>query len=89
MENYDYIIDLHHNIRSLRIKRAIHAPSFSFNKLNFRKWLLVNLKLDLLPDKHIVDRYFSTVSDFKVVADGKGLDSGRDKLQRQFSSGAL
>lgn len=73
-ENFDYVIDLHHNIRSLRIKNAIHAPSYSFNKLNFRKWLLVNLKLDLLPDKHIVDRYFHTVSGFKVVQDGRGLD---------------
>jgi ADP-heptose:LPS heptosyltransferase len=73
-EDFDYVIDLHHNIRSLRIKRAIHAPAYSFNKLNFRKWLLVNLKLDLLPDKHIVDRYFSTISKFKVVPDKKGLD---------------
>jgi ADP-heptose:LPS heptosyltransferase len=74
MENFDYIIDLHHNIRSLRIKRALRVPSFSFRKLNFRKWLLVNLKLDLLPETHIVDRYFHTISQFKVVPDQKGLD---------------
>jgi ADP-heptose:LPS heptosyltransferase len=48
--------------------------SFSFNKLNFKKWLLVNLKVNKLPDKHIVDRYFDTVDLFDVEKDGKGLD---------------
>ena len=33
-EGYDYIIDLHHNVRTLRIKRALNGvPHFSFNKL--------------------------------------------------------
>ncbi len=73
-ENYDYVIDLHHNLRSLRIKWAIHVPAYSFRKLNFRKWLLVKLKTNLLPDLHVVDRYFSTLSRFNVVPDGKGLD---------------
>jgi ADP-heptose:LPS heptosyltransferase len=73
-EKFDYMIDLHQNIRSVRIKCAISAPSFSFNKLNFRKWLLVNVKIDRLPEDHIVDRYFRTVSFLGVSNDGQGLD---------------
>src|SRR5690606_28271556 len=38
-EKYDYIIDLHHNLRSLRIKKALGIPSYTFPKLNIRKWL--------------------------------------------------
>ena len=41
-ENFDYVIDLHHSLRSLRIKLAIGVPAYSFRKLNFRKWLLVS-----------------------------------------------
>lgn len=41
-EKYDYVIDLHHNIRTLKIKWALGAKSFSFDKLNWQKWLLVN-----------------------------------------------
>jgi heptosyltransferase-2 len=73
-ENYDYIIDLHHNLRTFLIKLRLMKKSFSFNKLNFKKWLLVNFKINSLPKKHIVDRYFETVKSFGVENDGQGLD---------------
>ena len=73
-ENYDWVIDLHHNLRSMQVKRALGKPSKSFNKLNIEKWLLVNLKINCLPKKHIVDRYFETVSHLGVKNDLKGLD---------------
>ncbi|HXB91055.1 MAG TPA: hypothetical protein VNU72_02150, partial [Puia sp.] len=33
-EDFDYVIDLHHNLRSLRVKRALGKKAFSFDKLN-------------------------------------------------------
>ncbi len=74
LENYHYIIDLHHNLRTLRIKYQLKAKAFSFNKLNIEKWLMTALKINVLPKKHIVDRYFETLEEFDVVNDGKGLD---------------
>lgn len=71
---YDLIVDLHHNLRSLRLKLALGRPARSFDKLNFEKWLLVNLKVNRLPDVHIVQRYLSTVSHLGVRDDGEGLD---------------
>lgn len=73
-ENFDYIIDLHRNLRSKRVKLALKRISFSFNKLNFRKWLLVNFKINRLPEKHIVDRYLDTITLFIDAPDKKGLD---------------
>ena len=73
-ENYDYIIDLHHNIRTLRLKTALGKKSFSFNKLNWEKFLIVNFKKNKLPSVHIVDRYFETVQSIGVKNDGLGLD---------------
>lgn len=74
-ENFDYIIDLHKNLRTLKVKRALRKiPSFSFNKLNIQKWLLTALKINVLPKVHIVDRYLETVKTFGVRNDGKGLD---------------
>ena len=73
-ENYDFIIDLHHNLRSARAKRALRTKAFSFNKLNIEKWLLVNFKINKLPDVHIVDRYFETAKALGVVNDSAGLD---------------
>lgn len=73
-EAFDWVIDLHHNLRTLRIKKALKCPSKSFHKLNVQKWLLTNLKINTLPNKHIVDRYLDTVAHLGVRNDGEGLD---------------
>ncbi len=73
-ESYDYIIDLHHNLRTSRVKRRMGLPAFSFDKLNWEKWLRVNFNIHRLPDVHIVDRYLATTSVFDVQDDGKGLE---------------
>ncbi len=73
-ENYDGIIDLHNNLRSLKVKTLLGKPSTSFDKLNFKKWMLVNLKVNRLPAMHIVDRYLKSISHLNVFNDLKGLD---------------
>jgi len=78
-ENYDWIIDLHHNLRSMQVKRALGKPSKSFDKLNIEKWLLVNFKINLLPNIHIVDRYFEAVTHLGVKNDLKGMEFFIDK----------
>lgn len=74
LEQYDYIIDLHHNLRTFLVKLSLRKKSFSFRKLNFQKWLLVNFRVNQLPPIHIVDRYFETVARLGVANDGAGLD---------------
>ena len=73
-EQFNYIVDLHHNYRSARIKQAVNAPSFSVNKLNLKKFLLVWMKINQMPEKHMVDRNMETVTTLGVKNDGKGLD---------------
>lgn len=73
-EHFDYVIDLHRNIRTARLKNKLKIISFSFNKLNWEKWLLVNFKKGKMPDVHIVDRYLETLTVFDVKNDSKGLD---------------
>jgi len=73
-EKFDYVIDLHHNLRTLRIKASLGSKSFSFEKLNLQKYLMVNFKVNKLPNRHIVDRYLDTVAPLGVVPDDLGLD---------------
>lgn len=74
-EKFDVIIDLHHNLRTKIIKTRLGVKSYSFNKLNKEKWLLTSrLKVNKLPNKHIVDRYMDTVSSLGVNPDNLGLD---------------
>jgi ADP-heptose:LPS heptosyltransferase len=73
-EEYDHIFDLHKNFRSVKLRRKLGASSSSFPKLNFEKWLLVNFKIDRMPDVHIVDRYFAAVAGMGIKNDHRGLD---------------
>ncbi|MDZ7897733.1 MAG: glycosyltransferase family 9 protein [Arcicella sp.] len=73
-ERYDYIIDLHNNLRTTILKLRLSVKSFSFDKLNLQKWILVKFKKNLMPNVHIVDRYMKTVESLGVKNDNKGLD---------------
>ncbi len=73
-EKFDYVVDLHQNFRSNRIKRALKVPFVSVNKLDLKKLLLIKFKINRLPKKHIVDRYLETVKNLGIENDGKGLD---------------
>jgi len=74
VEQFDYILDLHRNFRSLRVRSSLKIMSFTVDKINLAKFLMVRFKLNRLPDKHIVDRYLETTRLFDVTNDGKGLD---------------
>lgn len=73
-EQFDVIIDLHHNLRSKRIKSALRSKTYTFNKLNIQKFLLTAFKINRLPNRHIVDRYMDTVKELGVKNDHDGLD---------------
>jgi ADP-heptose:LPS heptosyltransferase len=73
-EAYDYVIDLHHNVRTLRLKRALKKRSFAFPKENIRKFLLTQFKYNVMPKVHVVDRYFEAVKHLGVTSDGLGCD---------------
>ena len=73
-EQYDFVVDLQKNARSVRIRKALRRPSASFPKLNREKWLMVNFKINRLPNVHVVDRYFEAVKAVNVKNDGEGLN---------------
>lgn len=66
-ENYTHLIDLHNNLRTFILKLKLGKPAYSFPKLNIRKWLFVHLKINILPDKHVVQRYFQAVEKLGIV----------------------
>ena len=72
--NYDLVIDLHRNVRTLRLKLALGKKSVSFPKKNIQKFLLTNFKVNKMPDVHIVHRYFETVKQLGVLSDGLPCD---------------
>jgi ADP-heptose:LPS heptosyltransferase len=86
-ERYDLIVDLHNNLRTMVLKLRLGRPVAVVRKLNFRKYLLVRLGVNLMPDLHIADRYLATVRHLGVINDMQGLDYYPDPevLQRAES----
>jgi ADP-heptose:LPS heptosyltransferase len=80
---FDYVIDLHKNLRSARVKNSLGRVSFSFNKLNWKKWLYVRFKINKMPDIHIVERYLKTVDLFDIQNDNCGLDFFPDPMLQE------
>lgn len=72
--HFDYIIDLHNNFRTFRIKRALGVTALTYKKLSVQKLLLTKLHWNWMPTRHISDRCLDTLSSLGVVDDGKGLD---------------
>lgn len=86
-EKFDFIVDLHNNLRTRIIKTRLSRPSKAFDKLNWEKWLIVNFKVNKLPNVHIVDRYMDTVATLGIKKDALGLDyfiPEKDEVEREW-----
>lgn len=73
-EKYDFVVDLHRNLRTQILRIRLRVPFFTFSKLNFQKWMAVRFKYNTLPLVHIVDRMMESVKTLGVRYDGHGLD---------------
>lgn len=73
-ERYDYIVDLHNNLRTFLIKSRTGTASFTYKKQPFRKWLSLKLRKNLMPDLHLVDRYLRAVKPLGIVNDNRPVD---------------
>lgn len=73
-ERYDFIIDLHKNWRSLLLRLYLFKRAYCFRKLNFRKWLFVLTKRNMMPREHLVHRMFRGLRKLEIFYDGQGLE---------------
>ena len=73
-EGYDYIIDLHNNLRTFLIKLYTRIKSSSYKKQPILKWLSLKLNMQLIPKTHLVDRYMKAVKFLGVVNDEEKID---------------
>jgi len=72
-ENYDLIIDLHNNIRSLWIKLRLALPNYTIEKKTWQQYMLIYFNWNFLHN-HVVDRYFEVVKNISIINDHNGLE---------------
>jgi ADP-heptose:LPS heptosyltransferase len=73
-EKYDYLVDLHTNLRTSIIKLRTGIKSFTYDKQRLRKWLSLKFNLKLVPPVHLVDRYLKAVKPLGIVNDGQPIN---------------
>ncbi len=71
---YDYVIDLHNNLRSKIFRKNLAAKIYSIPKRRLHKLALVNFKRSPFKAIHVVDNYFKAVQQLEVYPDSGGLD---------------
>ena len=73
-EKYDFVIDLHDNLRSGKVCRSLKKKTYTIRKLNVEKFLLTKFNLNFMPGRHITQRSLDTIEPLGVLDDGGGLD---------------
>ena len=73
-EDYDWVLDLHKNWRTLKVRRALKKKVLSFDKLSFKKWLFTQFHINKLPQMPIAERYRLGLAPLQLQNDGLGLD---------------
>ena len=72
-ENFDFLIDLHKNFRSLWLKANLPVEFASFPKKNIEKFIMIKTK-NRKPISNVALRYFKAAERFNISYDEQGLD---------------
>ena len=80
-KQYNFVIDLQNNLRSLRLRSVLSVKSYVYQKNIFKMYVLLYLGVNLF-NNHIVDRYFKSVLKLNVYNDNKGVDYNINKPLR-------
>lgn len=86
-EKFDFVIDLHRNFRTSMIKLRLGAPSKAYDKLRIKRFLFTNFQIDLMPNCHVVDRYFEAAAPLGIKNDDQGLDyyiPEKDEVEKEW-----
>lgn len=73
-ERYDFVLDFENNFRTLAICLVCNTKAIRLKKLRWHYWVMVNLKINSLPNKHLTERFFGVIERLNIKPDDLGLD---------------
>jgi lipopolysaccharide heptosyltransferase II len=82
-KKYDLVIDLQNNLRSKEILRQVHSKILHYSKSNFKKFLLVHFKINLLEDAPQIPVRYAEAAGIDNL-DNEGLDFYTENLSSTF-----
>lgn len=73
-EGFDFILDLHRNIRSRIIKSRLGIPAATYSKHRLRTTAYLKFRIGSLPTSHVIERYGATLAKLGCQPDGGGME---------------
>jgi len=87
---YDFIIDLQNNLRSAKICKGRSARVFRYQKRNWKKFLLVHFKWNIVRENvPVPERYLDAVGELNLEDDGLGCDYFIAEEDRKFAKNKI
>lgn len=86
-EKFDMVISLSESLSRGILAKMLSRSAYLMTSIRWKKWLMVNFKIDQLPNRHIVNRMFDGIYDLGLKPDELGLDyfiPEKDKVQRDW-----
>lgn len=74
VEKFDVVVNLREDWLSRLLAFSVGKKSYSVKRIWWKKWLMVNLKIDHLPNVHLVSRMMDAVEPLQLKQDELGLD---------------
>ncbi len=71
---FDTVVDLHKNVRSFLLSALLLKIPYQINKFTAERKQWVKTKINTLPQKHLVERYFDSLAALDLANDHQGLD---------------
>lgn len=73
-ENFDFVVDLHSNLRSVSLCNFLRKKTLRYSKQRVKRWWLINASFMDLELRHITERYLEPTASLGLQYDGLGLD---------------
>jgi lipopolysaccharide heptosyltransferase II len=90
LDRYDVIIDLQNNFRSKRLRSGKAKTLFFYRKQNWKKWLLVQFKVNLFKTcTPVPERYIEAAEELGLKDDGLGCELFVGKDAQAYASQML
>ena len=86
-EKFDIVVNLSEDRKSKYLAFLLNGKTYALNSIRLKQWLMINLKIDQLPNDHLVDRMFEGLSGLQIKPDELGLDyfiPDKDKVAKEW-----
>jgi ADP-heptose:LPS heptosyltransferase len=86
-EKFDIVVNLREDLNSKFLSLLLNAKTYALKSFRWKRWLMINFKIDRLPSHHLVQRMFEALKKLPIRPDELGLDyfiPDKDKVAKEW-----